>query len=558
MELKVLDGARFARIVLAARHCLEANKEHVNALNVFPIPDGDTGTNMSLTFASGVQEMLKYQGAELHRQAQALASGLLMGARGNSGVILSQLFRGFAQSVASRSELDARQLADALQNGVNTAYRAVVKPVEGTILTVAKDAAKAAQKAAKKRDASIRSVFQALLEEAERSLARTPERLPILREAGVVDSGGQGLVYIYKGFLAAVNGEELGEEIREWMDHFSNEGGRPTRTVLFHETDEFGYCTEFFIRVENRSMSDEQAEERVREALGVYGNSLLVVADNHRVKVHIHAMRPGVVLERAMDFGPLFNIKIDNMTEQFHRLHGREDEQEADVGTHMAANPRKRYAIVTVAAGEGIADIFQSLGAARVVDGGESMNPSTEDILRAVEETMAEHVFVLPNHGNVIMAAEQARQVMPDRIHVIPSRSIPQGIAAMLAFHEDRSLEDNRTGMTEALGRVKSAAITRAVRDSQYQGQEIREGDYIGLFDGQVVAIHKELELTARGLLEKIMDEKDELVTVFYGEPVNREDAEKLVERLAREYGQYEFELRPGGQPIYDYILSIE
>jgi uncharacterized protein len=560
MDQKVLDGTRFVRIVLAAHHSLEANKDHVNALNVFPIPDGDTGTNMSMSFASGVQEMMEYKGTELYKLANALSTGLLMGARGNSGVILSQLFRGFAQAIASQNEIDVRQFASALQNGVQTAYRAVVKPVEGTILTVAKEAAKAAQAAAKKADATIRSVLEALLAEAERSLARTPDELSILRQAGVVDSGGQGLVYIYKGFLAAMTGEELEGEIQELIDRFSSDTSiRSPGLALHHGMDEFGYCTEFFIRMENRPLTDESAEQQVRQALSGFGNSLIVVADNQMVKVHIHAMRPGKVLERAMEFGPLFKIKIDNMTDQYHRLHL--NERETDEGhdeESLEQRAERRYAIVTVAVGEGIVEVFRSLGVTHVIECGPTMNPSTEDIMKAVEETGAEHVFVLPNNANIIMAAEQAQSVMQERMTVIPSKTIPQGIVAVLAFHEEHSQEENRAMMTEALSRVKSAAITQAVRNSHFQEHEIREGDYLGLYEGNLISIGRELELTAQELLAKILDEDDELVTVFYGERVKQRDAESLVEKLSTSYGHCEFELQYGGQPLYDYIFSIE
>ncbi|GIM47538.1 hypothetical protein DNHGIG_30870 [Collibacillus ludicampi] len=560
MDQKVLDGTRFVRIVLAAHHSLEANKEHVNALNVFPIPDGDTGTNMSMSFASGVQEMMEYKGTELYKLANSLSTGLLMGARGNSGVILSQLFRGFAHAIASQNEIDVRQFASALQNGVQTAYRAVVKPVEGTILTVAKEAARAAQAAAKKADATIRSVLEVLVAEAERALARTPDQLPILRQAGVVDSGGQGLVYIYKGFLAAMTGEEMEGEIQELIDRFSSDANvRSPSLAPHHGTDEFGYCTEFFIRLENRPLTDESAEQQIRQALSGFGNSLLVVADKQLVKIHIHAMRPGKVLERAMDFGPLSKIKIDNMTEQYHRLHHNVQEtvevHEEEPSEQRAA---RRYAIVTVAVGEGIVEVFQSLGVTQVIEGGPTMNPSTEDIMKAVEETGAEHVFVLPNNANIIMAAEQAQSVLRERMTVIPSRSIPQGIAAVLAFHEEHSQEENRAMMTEALSRVKSASITQAVRNSHFQEHEIREGDYLGLYEGKVVSIGHEQELTAQELLAKILDEDDELVTVFYGESVKQRDAESLVDKLSSSYKHCEFELQYGGQPLYDFIFSIE
>lgn len=552
-----LDGALFAQMVFTAQQSLETNKQKVNALNVFPVPDGDTGTNMSLSLTSGVNEMRR-AAQQLHKAAEALATGLLMGARGNSGVILSQLFRGFSKAVAKKESIDAKLFAEAFQSAVTTAYNAVVKPVEGTILTVAKDSAKAAVQAARNTDATIDSVMRAVLEEAERSLLRTPDLLPVLKQAKVVDSGGQGLVYIYQGFLAALQGKGLepGHPVEEPMVTGPIPHGMPAPAGAFIEHEgEFGYCTEFIIRLPESAESEQDAEEQVRQALLELGDSTLVVAANDLVKVHIHALHPGTVLEEALKFGSLTRIKIDNMTEQHHNL---VNEYEMSDPAQGQAVPGQNYGIVAVAAGAGMAEIFTSLGVGKVVEGGQTMNPSTEDIVKAVESVNAEHVYILPNNSNIIMAAEQAKSVLGDRISVIPTKSIPQGVAAVLAFDPNASQEANMERMKATASRVKSGQVTKAVRDSNFQDFEIKEGDYMGLADGNVVAIGQDLELTSLSLLEKMIDEDSEIVTVFYGDDMSEETAETFVLKLEKQFSQCEFELHYGGQPLYPYIFSVE
>lgn len=558
MNQERLDGIRWKAIIYAGYRYLEANQQHVNALNVFPIPDGDTGTNMSMTFRAGFEEMGRESSREIGKMANALAMGLLMGARGNSGVILSQLFRGFAQTVAEEKDVDVHRLVQALQNGVDTAYRAVVKPVEGTILTVAREAVKAAQATAQAPNATFLTVFRALKEAAERSLAQTPQLLPVLRQAGVVDSGGQGLVYIYQGFYSAIAEEKL--EIPLERGEGSGLAIESFPSVADHRLppgEEFGYCTECIIRLKDPSLSDEQAEKQVRQAVAACGTSQLIVAHNHLVKIHIHTQHPGELLERALAFGPLIKVKVDNMTEQ-HRHWQEGFERPPKAEGVEGAFVRKRFALVVVAAGEGFKQIFRSLGVDEIIDGGQTMNPSTEELLRAAEASGAEHVFLLPNNKNIIMAAEQAQRVRPERIHVIPARTLPQGIAAVLAYQEDRSVEENQKAMETACQRVRSAAVTRAVRDSHFQEQSIREGDYLGFHEGQLVAQGRQREETVQELLGRILTEEDELVTLFYGADVTPEESEKLVERLVSSFPHCEFELQYGGQPLYDYWISIE
>jgi len=552
-----LDGALFAQMVLAGHQNLETNKDMVNALNVFPVPDGDTGTNMSLSMTSGVSELSRYINEPLYKVASSVSTGLLMGARGNSGVILSQLFRGFSKGVAKQLIVEAKKFAEALQEGVTTAYSAVVKPVEGTILTVAKDAAKAALQASKNPGATVLSVMEATLAEAEASLLRTPDLLPVLRQAGVVDSGGQGLVFIYKGWLAALKGESV--PVEPQAAPAPSKENFLSQTTAHTEDYEgaYGYCTEFIIRLAEPSADEKKTEQAVRDALIPLGDSLLVVAADDIVKVHIHAQRPGQAMDRAMDFGSLTRIKVDNMQEQHDNL------DHTYAGASAAAAPvqeaqKKRYGIVTVVAGQGLADIFESLGVDGIIEGGQTMNPSTEDIVNAVKSLNAEHVFILPNNSNIIMAAQQAETILEGAVTVIPTKSIPQGIAAAISFDESAEAAENASSMGASITRVKSGSITQAVRDSNFQDLEIKEGDFMGMHEGKVVALGKELELTSLSLLEKMIDEDSEVVTVFYGDEVTLQQAQAYVNIAQERFDHVEFEVHHGGQPLYSYIFSVE
>jgi DAK2 domain fusion protein YloV len=570
-----LSAQDLYQMILSGHHSLLANKEAVNALNIFPVPDGDTGTNMSLTMTSGVNEVNKHVDAPLGRIAESLATGLLMGARGNSGVILSQLFRGFAKAVSNSTDMDAKQFANALQNGVDTAYRAVAKPVEGTILTVAKDAAKAAQKAIRKT-ADLVELMTITLEEAERSLKRTPELLPVLKQAGVVDSGGQGLVFIYKGFLAALQGETVANEIRP-KEPVEKAAMFVAGAHIEHE-GEYGYCTEFMISVSpdqcKRLGNEESLERSVREQMAKHGDSLLVVAMNDLVKVHIHSEHPGRVLETALEYGSLTKIKIDNMTDQHHTLvenYGAGDDTHRSVTTKTGEQPdiqnqvdspeaaeRKRYAIVAVIASKGIQQLLKSIGVDGFVEGGQTMNPSTEDIMDAVKSTNADDVFILPNNSNIILAAEQCKNLLGDRVHIIPTKSIPQAIAAVVAFDPNKTAEVNQENMKHACERVNSGQITQAVRDSRYQDKEIHAGDYLGIMEGKVVEVSTDLQSTWLKLLQQMIDENSEIVTVLYGDTIDQETAEHFVQLASDQFGHVDFELHQGGQPLYPFLVGVE
>jgi len=554
----------FTQMVLAGHNSLEQHKERVNALNVFPVPDGDTGTNMSLSMTSGVNELRRYINQPLYRTAEAVSTGLLMGARGNSGVILSQLYRGFSKAIAKRETIDAKQFAEALQNGVTTAYSTVVKPIEGTILTVAKDAAKAAVNYTEQNpNASIISLMETVLQEAQRSLEYTPELLPVLKQAGVVDSGGQGLVYIYRGWLAALKGESV--EVDATTETVDSKKDNLSAATFAHGDGEgeYGYCTEFIIRLPQVAEDEKAMETTVRDALQPLGDSMVVVAADDMVKVHIHALKPGSVLDKALEYGELTRIKVDNMTEQNHnmRLLNETESQEATSeakaqATEASAIP---YGIVTVTAGQGLSDVFKSLGVTGIIEGGQTMNPSTEDIVRAVQALNAEHVFILPNNSNIIMAADQAKTVLgEDKVTVIPTKSIPQGIAAAITFDAGVDAGENQESMLAAITRVKSGQITQAVRDSHYQELDIKEGDFMGMQEGKVVTLGQELDLTAMSLLEKMVEEDSEIVTLFFGDEVTPEQAESLLETAQSQFDHCEFELHYGGQPLYPYIFSVE
>jgi DAK2 domain fusion protein YloV len=559
---KYLDGTQFVHMVLTGHSYLETNKEHVNALNVFPVPDGDTGTNMLLSLSSGVAEMKKVSPESLGKLAHALSAGLLMGARGNSGVILSQLFRGFSKEIGSADRIDAKKFADCLQSGVSTAYQAVVKPVEGTILTVAKDAARAAVAAAKQTGATIVSIMKAALDEAERSLQRTPDLLHILKQAGVVDSGGQGLVYIYRGFLAGLRGEAAApSSAAPFKDReaLMATDAHDMAAAHFDMDIEHGYCTEFIIHLDV-PRPEEEIEREIRKTLDPEGDSMVVVAADNLVKVHIHAERPGIVLEKAMRYGSLTRIKIDNMREQHQSLSSRYGSAARQTGTAVpvAVQQKKPFGIVTVSAGTGLANVFKSLGVDVVIEGGQTMNPSTEDIIRAVQSVQAEHVFVLPNNSNIILAAEQARSILGDHVTVIPTQSVPQGIAAAIVFDPAQPLDANRKDMQDAAGRVKSGQVTKAVRDSHFQGMEIKEGDYMGMLESKVVTVGADRELVASQLLERMIDGNTEIVTVISGKDVPGSEAERFVSLMQSRFAHTEFEWVHGGQPLYDYLFAVE
>ncbi|NMH72309.1 DAK2 domain-containing protein [Bacillus sp. RO2] len=558
MSVKVLNGKRFAQMVIQGANHLSNNAKTVDALNVFPVPDGDTGTNMNLSITSGAKEVKGNVSEHIGKVGSALAKGLLMGARGNSGVILSQLFRGFSKHIESKETITSKDFAQALEAGVQTAYKAVMKPVEGTILTVAKDAAKRAVAVAKNEE-DIIVLMEETLKEANASLKRTPDLLPVLKEVGVVDSGGQGLVYIYEGFLAELKGQSIEDIVpTTTMNELVNaEHHKSVHSAINTEDIEFGYCTEFMVKFEEEKVkANPFTEENFRNDLSQYGDSLLVIADEEIVKVHIHAEQPGDVLTYGQKYGSLINMKIENMREQHSNLLFEEDDYPAP--KPEVNKKREKFGIITVAMGEGIAELFKSIGAKAVIEGGQTMNPSTEDILKAIEEVNADNVIILPNNSNIIMAAKQAAEVADQNVAVVESKTVPQGMAAILAFNPTGELADNEATMKEALGSVKTGQITFAVRDTNIDGVEIQKDDFMGIADGKIVLTNKDKKSAAKELLTSMVDEDSEILTVIYGEDVTEEDVEELVSELEESYPEVEVEVHNGKQPLYSFIFSIE
>lgn len=546
-------------VLLGATH-LSNNAKMVDALNVFPVPDGDTGTNMNLSMTSGAKEVKNNVTPHIGKVGASLARGLLMGARGNSGVILSQLFRGFSKAIEQKETLTAVEFARAFENGVETAYKAVMKPVEGTILTVAKDAAKRAVEVAK-NETDIIIVMVELVKEAKASLDRTPDLLPVLKEVGVVDSGGQGLLLVYEGFLSELKGETIDNmsisspsmnELVNAEHHKSVQSHMNTEDIVF------GYCTEFMVKFEAEKISKNPfAEEQFRSDLSRYGDSLLVISDDDIVKVHIHSEQPGEVLSYGQRYGSLIKMKIENMREQ-HTAILNEDETQSPV--QVKSNKEKeKYAIITVAMGSGITELFKSIGAHVVIEGGQTMNPSTEDFVKAMESVHAENFILLPNNKNIIMAAEQAASVVEANVVVVPSRTVPQGMSALLAFNPSGELEANQSSMTDALSNVKTGQITYAVRDTNIDGIDISKDDFMGIAEGKIVVTDKDKLKAAKDLLAKIISvDEDEIVTIIYGQDASEDDVNAIVEYLEDEYEDIEVEVHNGDQPLYAFIFSVE
>ncbi|GIQ67699.1 DAK2 domain-containing protein [Xylanibacillus composti] len=583
MSKRFIDGSDFERMIAAAAARLKEQVQTVNNLNVFPVPDGDTGTNMNMTLQSGMEQLREKHSPDLGRSAEVLSKGLLMGARGNSGVILSQLFRGFAKGVNGQKEIDTVQFAQALQQGVDTAYQAVVKPVEGTILTVSREAAKHAVTIARRTDD-----FHAFLEEvtakAKEALARTPDLLPVLKQVGVVDSGGQGLVYVYEGFLNglklsyadepfaiasdAVRPEPKQEESAAPMEARGEAGEVAAQRYLDPDSIQYPYDMEFFIRLQsgNGSVQETFSEEKLRRQLSAIGDSVLVIADEEFAKVHVHTNVPGEVFNTAIRYGELTRFHLENMRDQHRRLIDEEEpglsdglehaEETADLEQPM--ENLKPFGMVTVALGDGIASIFESLGVDVVLTGGQTMNPSTEDIVQAVEQVGAQTVFVLPNNSNIILAAQQAKQLAKANIIVIPTKTIPQGMAAALAFQEDLTAEEIERSMLPAIERVRSGQITNAVRNTQMEGVDIQEGDFIAILDGKIVVAEENLFDAGKQLLDRMLEHGDEVVTLLVGEDADAEMTERLSQYVQEQYPMAELEVLQGGQPLYPYLISVE
>lgn len=556
MSINVLDGKRFAEMVIQGANHLSANAKYVDALNVFPVPDGDTGTNMNLSMTSGAKEVKNNVQEHIGKVGSALAKGLLMGARGNSGVILSQLFRGFAKAIETKPTVNPVEFAAALNAGVETAYKAVMKPVEGTILTVAKDAARHAVAVAKNHDDLV-GLMEDVLKEAKASLNRTPDLLPVLKEVGVVDSGGQGLVFVYEGFLAELKGEKLPDSpsaMPNMNELVSAEHHKSVQSHMNTEDIEFGYCTEFMVRLEGK---ESFSEENFRQDLSKYGDSLLVISDEEVVKVHIHSEQPGEVLTYGQKYGSLINMKIENMRQQHTDIVG-----ETTTPLRTETNPPKKekqeYGIVAVSMGSGIAELFRSIGANAVIEGGQTMNPSTEDIVKAIKEVNARKVIILPNNKNIIMAAEQAAEVAEEEVVVIPSKTVPQGMTALLSFNPSADSASNKESMTEAMQHVKTGQLTYAVRDTSIDGLEISTGDFMGLADGKIVLKDKDKVKAARELLGQMLDEDSEILTILKGEDASEEDLDSIVEYVESEFKDVEVEVHNGEQPLYAFIFAIE
>ncbi len=551
--ITTVDGIQLANMIHSASNHLNNNKVEVDTLNVFPVPDGDTGTNMSLTFTAAADEIKKYVTASIEEVGKALASASLRGARGNSGVILSQLCRGVSKSVAGKQTVDAAGFAAAMQSGVETAYKAVMRPTEGTILTVARMTAAAAVEAAKS-ETDIEKVFEIALAAGREALANTPNQLPVLKEAGVVDAGGAGLICLLEGAYTALTTGTIVER-KEAAPAASAPTADMAQTSIRPEDIKFGYCTEFII--------DKKAPDvnvaLFSETIDPKGDCKLVIDDDDIVKVHIHTNHPGFVLEEALKLGSLSKIKIDNMREQHSSILESEAAAPATKPeVKKEDKPHKPYGFVAVAAGAGLADIFRDYGADEIIEGGQTMNPSTNDILTAVEKINADCIYVLPNNKNIILAAEQAAELSETKLVVLPTKTVPQGYAVMMAFLPHLDEETNTAAMKEAIGTVKTAQVTYAVRDTSVNGKEIAEGDIIGICEGEISTVGEKPSKVCRELIKGMIDEDSSVISIYYGSDVTDEEAEKLAEKLEEKYPDLDVMMQSGQQPLYYYIISVE
>ncbi len=550
--MKMIDVEMLTKMFLAGAKNLEAKKEWINELNVFPVPDGDTGTNMTLTIMSAASEVNNLSERTMETVAKAISSGSLRGARGNSGVILSQLLRGFTKGIRDYEVLDAQILSNAFQKAVETAYKAVMKPKEGTILTVARGAAdRAAELAMEEEDLDV--LFSGIIEEAERVLATTPDLLPVLKEAGVVDSGGQGLVEVLKGAYDAFLGKEV---------DYSFEEPKAAPVKISPQTEaeiKFGYCTEFIIML-NRNF-DAKTEKEFKAFLESIGDSIVCVADDDIVKIHVHTNHPGQAIEKALELGSLSRLKIDNMREEHEEKLIKDASkiaaQQADA--EKKEEPRKEMGFISVSIGEGIGEIFRGLGVDYLIEGGQTMNPSTEDMLNAIDQVNADHIFILPNNKNIILAANQAKALCKEKdIIVIPTKTVPQGITAMINYMPDSSVEENEARMAEEIGNVKTGQVTYAVRDTHIDDKEIKEGNIMGIGDHAILSVGEDVTATTLAMFEELVDEDSELISIYYGADVTKEDAVNLGASLGEKYPDCDVEVHFGGQPIYYYVVSVE
>lgn len=547
----------FQEMVQAASTRLGNQVEYVNSLNVFPVPDGDTGTNMGMTIENGAKEVADKPATTVGEVGQILSKGLLMGARGNSGVITSQLFRGFGQAIKDKEELTGQDLAHAFQSGVEVAYKAVMKPVEGTILTVSRGAATAALKKSEETDDAV-EVMRAAVDGAKRALAKTPEMLPVLKEVGVVDSGGQGLVFIYEGFLSALTGDYIASEDFKATPATMTEmiNAEHHKSVAGHvatEDIQFGYCTEIMVALkQGPTYVKEFNYEEFQAYLSGLGDSLLVVNDDEIVKVHVHTEDPGLVLQEGLKYGSLVKVKVDNMRNQHDAVLEKEEQQVA------AKQEEKDFAIVAVVAGDGLTEIFKSQGVDYVISGGQTMNPSTEDIVKAIDAVNAKNVIILPNNKNIFMAAQSAAEVAEIPAAVVETRTVPQGFTSLLAFNPEQSLEENVAAMTASLSDVVSGSVTLAVRDTSIDGLEIHKDDNLGMVDGKIVVSNSDMTATLKATFAKMIDEDSEIITIYVGEDGSQDLAEEMADYLESTYEDIEVEIHDGKQPVYPYLMSVE
>lgn len=555
MATKVIDAQLLQKAFIAGAYNLERNKDYINELNVFPVPDGDTGSNMSLTIMAAAREVSALENPSMDELSKKISSGSLRGARGNSGVILSQLLRGFCKEIKGKKQITVSVLADGFVRAVETAYKAVMKPKEGTILTVAKGVAEKAVELSE-MDMDFETLGQEILDHGNEVLKQTPELLPVLKEAGVVDSGGQGLMEFLTG---AYNGLTGKEEIKEPV---TSGGAAKAQTMSSEEIDtshiKYGYCTEFIIMLEKEY--NAEIEAKFKEFLTSIGDSLVVVSDDEIVKVHVHTNHPGLAFEKGLEYGSLTSMKVDNMREEHkEKVIHEQDRKKAAEQEAAKEEPKKPFGFVAVSVGEGLNDIFKDLGVDHIIEGGQTMNPSTEDVLDAISKVNAETVFVFPNNKNIILAANQAAEIEEEKqVIVIPTKTIPQGISALISFDETATAEANQAGMEDAITAVKSGQVTYAVRDTSIDGKEIKTGDYMGIDDAGIQAVGQDITEVVKDLIGAMADEASELLSIYYGSDVEEEKANALVEAVQAAYPDFEVEAHAGGQPIYYYILSLE
>ena len=560
MATKTINVDVLAKMFLAGAQNIEAKKDYINELNVFPVPDGDTGTNMSMTIMSAAKEVTALNKPAMKDLAKAISSGSLRGARGNSGVILSQLLRGFTKAIKEEKEIDVLALAAACQRARDTAYKAVMKPKEGTILTVASGIATKAAEMAEETD-DLEVFIPAVIEHAQDVLNQTPEMLPVLKEAGVVDSGGQGLLEVIKGAYDAFLGKEIDYSVIEPST------GVTVNKVNAEDTADikFGYCTEFIILTEKEFTEDDERE--FKKFLSSIGDSIVCVADDDVVKIHVHTNDPGLAIQKALTYGQLSKMKIDNMREEHQeklirdaeKLAEQQANEEAAHEEKKPAEPRKAMGFIAVSIGAGMNEIFKELGADYIIEGGQTMNPSTEDMLNAIDRVNADTVFILPNNKNIVLAANQAKSLVEEKeIIVIPTKTVPQGITAIINFMPDAYAKTNEEAMLEEIKNVKTGQVTYAVRDTHIDDKEIHEGDIMGIGDSGILAVGKDLEETTKELIANLVDEDSELISIYYGEEVSEEDAEKFTEEITELYPDVDVDIQFGGQPIYYYVLAVE